>query len=374
MPSLDTSAPRGAKGASFHLRGVRDALRSGVARRMFLDRTVDFWLGQASRTWSLEELRARVVAVIEETHDVRTFVLRPGAGWQGHRAGQYVPVDIEIDGVRVRRCYSIASAPGSRDIAITVKRVPGGRVSGWMHDHLHAGDVVGLGVAAGDFTLPVAAPEKLLFLSGGSGVTPVMSMLRDLAARREIHDVVFVHCARTRADVIFHDELSALAAAHPGLRLVLRLDDEAPGPLDASAARALVPDVAERTTYLCGPAGMMSAVQATWSSLGIEGALHLERFVAPRPTVSAGASGNRIHLAMAGRTVEAGAPGTLLEQLERAGERPAHGCRMGICNTCRCRKRSGTVIDAVTGEISSEPDEEIRLCVSLARSDVDLAL
>jgi ferredoxin-NADP reductase len=354
---------------------ARTALRGEVARRTFFDRTLDFWLGELSPTWSLDGDRARVVAVRDEARDVKTFVLRPGAAWTGHLAGQYVPVDVEIAGKRVRRCYSIASAPGQRLVSITVKRVPGGVVSSFLHDHVGEGAIVHLGAAAGDFTTDTTEP--LLLVAGGSGITPVMSILRERAARNAVGDVVLLSCARSADDVIFGAELASLAAAHPGLRVIHRLDDLAPaGGLDDVELATLVPDVSERETFLCGPAGMMAQVERTWASLGLDPAkLHLERFTAARaPMSDAPPKAAKVHLSMAGRSVEVDGDGTLLEQLERAGERPAHGCRMGICGSCRCHKTKGTVVDVVTGEVSSEPDQEIKLCTSQLRSDVELSL
>jgi ferredoxin-NADP reductase len=375
MTAVGTTTPAWAR-APAALRATRRIHRSTAARRLFLDRQIDFWLGELRPSWSIDGLRACVERVFDETHDVKTFVLAPGDAWPGHRAGQYVPVEVEIDGVRVRRCYSISSAPGGARVAITVKRVSGGRVSSFLHDRVSAGSVLNLGVPAGDFVLRDAPPEKLLLLSGGSGATPVMSLLRDLAARGAVRDVVFFHAARSAADVIFHDELRALAARHEGLDLVIRLDDDPAvrGPLDETDLRARIPDFAERETFLCGPPGMMAAIDHIWAGAGALDRLHSERFTAPPPAaVPAGSAGVGVRLSRSGRSVAAGV-GTLLEALERAGERPAHGCRMGICNTCRCHKRAGTVENLITGAVSSEPDEEIRLCVSVARSDLDLVL
>ncbi|MCA9675447.1 MAG: hypothetical protein KC464_10465, partial [Myxococcales bacterium] len=202
---------------------LRRATRA-LSRGLFLDRQAAFWIGQVDPTWSPREVRARVVEIIDETPDTRTFVLQPNHHWRGHRAGQHTTIEVEIDGVRVRRCYSISSAPSpARRLAITVKRVPDGRVSSWLHDELCPGDVVGLGAAAGDFVLPEPRPAGgLLLLSGGSGITPVMSMLRDLDARGAVDDVVFVHHARSRDHVIFGAELEAIAARRPGLRLLIR--------------------------------------------------------------------------------------------------------------------------------------------------------
>jgi ferredoxin-NADP reductase len=165
----------------------------------------------------LEGSRRRVLAVVDETADTKTFVLRPNRNWPGFRAGQHVGVEVEIDGVRHQRRYSLSSAPSARRvIAITVKRQPGGKVSPWLHDRVRAGDVVGLEPPAGTFTLPTPLPERLLMVSAGSGITPVMAMLRDLAASPAL-DVVFVHVARRPDDAIFAAELARLASSRPGL-------------------------------------------------------------------------------------------------------------------------------------------------------------
>lgn len=374
--------PRRARAfARFHHAGARFA--ASAWRHWFLDRHAEFWLGQLGSAWSASELRARVVEIVDETADTRTFVLAPNRHWPGHRAGQYVAIAVEIDGVRVRRSYSIssgASAPGDR-IAITVKRVSGGRVSTWLHDRLRPGDVIGLGRPKGDFVVPATA-APLLLVAGGSGITPVIAILRDLEARDALRDVVVVHSAREDADAIFGRDLAVMATQQAGLRLVAHRTG-ASGRLDAAALAALVPDLAAREVYVCGPAGLRELVRTIAGDR-----VHAEAFTAPRiaappeqlapctPTM-----GVAPELPVTARTAQlrdrrvslVGA-GTVLEQLERAGEQPAHGCRIGVCHTCRCTKQRGTVLDLTTGRISSEPDEEIRLCVSIARSDLELAL
>ncbi len=318
-----------------------------------------------------------MVAVRVETADTRTFTLTTPRTWPGHRAGQYVPVEVEIAGVRVRRCYSIssgASEAGRQTIEITVKRVPGGRVSGWMHEHLVAGSVVRLGAPAGEFTVDVDARAKLLLIGAGSGITPIAAILRDLVARDAARDVIVIEAARSDADAIFADELAALTtlrsigrpgtSGERGVQVVAHR-----GMFDTTALRAYAPDLDAREVYVCGPAPVMDLVERV-----VGPRVHVERFApAARPRRSATTKRARVHLAVSGRTVEVAA-GTLLEGLENAGERPAHGCRMGICNTCRCTKRTGTVEDLVTGAISSEPDQEIRLCVSAPHSDLELSL
>jgi|SoiMethySBSTD1v2_1073268.scaffolds.fasta_scaffold04337_9 stearoyl-CoA 9-desaturase NADPH oxidoreductase len=379
MIAIQTSAARAAASVPVRLRAAGRATVSTVARRFALDRQIEFWLREIDSSWSLRDLRARVVEVKDETHDVKTFVLAPNRRWPGHRAGQFVTVEVEVDGVRMTRCYSLSSAPGDRYCAITVKRVAEGRVSSWLHDHLRRGDGLAIGQPAGDFVVPSPTPDKLLLLSGGSGVTPLMSILRDLAARKALQDVVFVHAARSARDVIFGAELEQQAARHPGLRVAVVLEDDAVlgGRIDAAKLFALVPDLEHRQTWLCGPPGMMNALSPIWISAGIPERLRVERFVPPAlPAPATGTSPAQVALTLlrSRRRIEIDGTGTLLDQLERAGERPAYGCRLGICNTCRCRKRAGIVENALTGAVSSEGEEDIRLCVSRARTDLELAL
>jgi ferredoxin-NADP reductase len=349
-----------------------------LTKRLFLDRHLDFWLREVDPTLSVREFRARIVDIIVETRDTRTFVLRPSRRWKGFAAGQYVTLEVEIEGVRRRRCYSISSAPDAGpSFTITVKRVEGGSVSAWLHDRARIGEVVTIGPAAGGFVLPRPAPAKLLFVSGGSGITPIFSLLTDLAAQGGLRNAVLLHYAPTREDVIFHDRLVALAERHPGLRLLLRFTrgKNADARFGEEGLRGLVPDFVERHTFLCGPPALMEEVERVWARRGLADRLQRERFVPPAArTVVEGAAGARVTLLKSERSFESDGRGTLLEQAERAGAKPAFGCRQGICHTCKCRKRSGAVQNLLTGEISSEPDEDIQLCISVVRSDVELSL
>lgn len=361
-------------------------------QRWFLDRHAAFWsreLGlpaqlQPRLPGAAKQLAARVVEIIDETADTRTFVLRVGGSWPGHLAGQYIPVEAEIDGVRVRRCYSIssgASRPGATRIAITVKRMPGGKMSTWLHHHVRRGDTLQIGEPAGDFV--VGAGRPLLLVGGGSGMTPIIAIVRDLLARGELKTssgaarVVVVHAARSDTDAIFAADLAAIESRAPGL-YVLAHRDTHDGRLDAAALARLVPDLRRREVFVCGPAGLMDLVTEAATAAGAP--VHHERFVAaPLARTRDSQPGNggapALHvIQLRGRRVAVAGTGPLLGELERAGERPPHGCRMGICNSCRCHKASGTVEDLVTGAVSSEPDQEIRLCVSVARSDLELAL
>lgn len=330
-------------------------------------------LAQVQPLWSLDRVKARVECVIDETADTRTFVLRPNRLWRGHSAGQHVGIELEIDGVRHQRSYTVSAAPGAQTLAITVKRQPGGKVSNALHDRVRAGDVLTLSEARGEFVLPDDA-QPLLMLSAGSGITPLMSMLRALDARGATLDIDFVHQCRTPADAIFATELRELAARHAGLRLHLHYSQEQ-GRLDAAGIAMLVPDYAQRLTLMCGPEAFMDMIEAHWREQNLAASLRKEyfarRLVASAPAADIDA---QIGCTRSERRFDSRGKASLLEEAEAAGLRPQHGCRIGICHSCKCKKISGTVQNLLTGEISSEPEQMIQLCVSAARSDLTLDL
>lgn len=333
---------------------------------------IDDLLARVHSTWSLGRIKARVVEIREETADVRSLVLRPNRWWPGFVAGQHVTVAFEVGGVRHHRSYSLSSMPADPFLRLTVKRQPGGRVSNALHDRLALGDALVLSRPAGTFRLPPVPPRKLLMLSAGSGITPVMSMLRDLHHRAPDRDVVFLHVCRTPANAIFAGELRTLAASMPALRLVPHVSAER-GRLDSDGLAALVPDYAERPTWLCGPASFMAMVQARWNAQGLADRLACEHFGGPVARRATGAP-VRVRALRSNRSFTATGERSLLLEAEAAGLAPKHGCRMGICRTCRCRMTGGSVENLRTGQVTSEPGSLIQLCISAARSDVELEL
>ena len=309
------------------------------------------------------DLRGRLEAVLPETAQAATLVIRPGRGWRGHVPGQYVRIGVDVDGVRLWRAYSITSAP-RRDgrIAITVKVIPGGRVSTHLVRRARPGTVLRMDQATGEFHLPRVAPPRVLFVTAGSGITPVMGMLRH--RRGDLRDVVVVHSAPTAADVIFAAELHDLAEAGV-IRLVERHTDSdgilAPADLDR-----LVPDWAARQTWACGPTALLDDLEAHWAAAGVAGRLHTERF---RPRVVVAGAGGEVTFTTTGRTVPGDGATPLLDVGERAGVLMPSGCRMGICYGCVSPLRSGAVRDLRTGAVTTaEPGDgvQVQTCVSAA--------
>jgi ferredoxin-NADP reductase len=315
------------------------------------------------------DLRARIEAVIPETRDAATVVLRPGRGWKGHTPGQYIRIGVDVDGVRQWRAYSLTSSLGRRDgcIAVTVKAIPGGKVSNHLVHRTKPGTVVQLDQAAGEFVLPAQRPAKALFLTAGSGITPVMGMLRN---HPELTDVVLVHSAPTADDVVFGAELRELAA-DGRIRLVEQHTD-VDGLLSAEAIAGLVPDLFERATWACGPVGMLEALEAHWKAAGFEGRLYTERF---RPKVLVTGEGGTVSFTKNGTTLEADGATPILDAAEEAGVLMPSGCRMGICYGCVLPLREGAVRDLRNGEITTAVPGDgvlIQTCVSAAAGACDI--
>jgi ferredoxin-NADP reductase len=320
------------------------------------------------------EGRARVVAVEHGTPESVTLTLHPNRAWRGFEAGQFINLAVEIDGVRHRRCYSPASAAGrGREIEITVKRHPGGLVSNFLVDRARPGMVLGLSAAEGEFRLPRERPATVLLIGGGSGITPLMAILRTLLAEGGARPVALLHYAPDPARAIYREELERLAAAHPNFKLIRSYTRAAgEGEVDGHFSPLHLPQsgpcFAAAETFACGPPALLDAVRGTWAN-GLERSLHTESFVAP--TFAAAGEPGEGAIRFAGSGVEVANSGaSLLEQAEGAGVPVEFGCRMGICHTCTCRKVAGTHKNLLTGEVSSAPDEEIQLCVSAALGDL----
>lgn len=322
--------------------------------------------------WSLSEIRAQVVARVEESTDTVSLWLKPNRRWTGHQAGQHVLLGVEIDGVRRQRVFSLSSAARSdRLLRITLQRQAPGGVTEWLHAHAQKGLVVELCRADGAFTLPDPVPEKLLMIAGGSGITPLLAMLHELADLAYPVDIELFQLFRDSDQRLFAGELAELSGRLPGLRICTH-SSAAHGRLDALELASRVSELDRRHTLMCGPEALMANFSAAWTRLGLERRLQTERFGAPRPT-GAG-SESQIYAVESEHLFTQPTGLSLLESAEAAGLQPKFGCRAGICRTCLCRKSRGRVRNLLTGLVSSQPDEWVQLCVSVAESDVELSL
>ncbi len=352
-------------------------LRSSAVAALTSPHGVDRYLEIVNPMWAAHEVRARVVDVHRETEagsPVATVTLQPTGTWAGFRAGQHVQLGLETPGARrATRCFSVSSAesgPGER-FTITVRANDAGVVSKFLVRDARPGQLVHLSQAAGDFTLPDPLPPRLLMISGGSGITPVMSMLRTLLAREYDGRVTFLHYARSPEHQIFRDELADLARDDPRVDVHLVHSRSGGERFTAEGLARLVPDHADVDTWACGPAGLIDRVRQAYAGSDRPSRLRVEFF--KTPVLTTGDASGTVSFTRDGRH-GANTGGTLLEQAEALGLTPEYGCRMGICLSCTSRKTEGTVRNVVTGAESSLPDEDIQICVSAPVGDcaVDL--
>ncbi|MHB8690889.1 MAG: ferredoxin reductase [Solirubrobacteraceae bacterium] len=322
------------------------------------------------------ELRGRIVAIHPETRDAATLVIRPGRGWARHVPGQYIRIGVDVDGVRQWRAYSLTSPVDRSDgcVAITVKAIPDGRVSTHLVRRARIGMLVQLDQACGEFVLPHPRPAKVLFVTAGSGITPVMGMLRN--ALDELGNVVVVHSAPTAADVIFAGELRMLAAR--GRITLVEQHTDTDGMLDPEQLADLVGDLDERETWACGPAGMLDGLEHRWAERGIPERLHTERF---RATAHATGDGGTVTFTTSEIDVDADGATSLLDAGERAGVLMPSGCRMGICFGCVAPLREGAVRDLRNGELTTASSDDgparpvlVQTCISAAAGRCEIEL
>lgn len=332
----------------------------------------DDYLKLLNPLWSARELRGEVVEVRKETPDSATVTIKPGWGFSGdYKPGQYVGIGLHIDGRWHWRSYSLTSVPRRKAdlISITVKATPEGFLSTHLVNGVNPGTIVRLASPRGDFALPDPPPAKLLLVSAGSGITPIMAMLRSLRHRGQNPDIVHIHSAPGTDAVIFYDELRNLDQQLTGYRLHLHLTEEQ-GHLDFGAALSdIAPDWAQRPTWACGPPEMLDTIESIWADAGRTENLHTERFVIAR--TDRGGEGGTVTFAFSGKSVEIDGATSLLEAGEQVGIQMPFGCRMGICQTCVLPLESGHVRDFRSGEEHGAGDR-INTCISTASGDCTL--
>lgn len=341
----------------------------------------DFWASRLHPTWTWERPLARIVGRSPASADAVTLLLKPNRHWAGARAGQHVMIGARIDGVLVSRSYSLSEAARSDGrIALTIKAIEGGKLSRHLHDHAQVGDVLEIGEAFGEMVLPERNDDAWLFLAAGSGITPLMAMIRERAAQGMPTPLTLLYWARRREELCFVDELRALAAQHPNVRVRFLLTRQAPrhgdedaGRIDADVVSRHVDDLSARRVYACGPGGFV--VRARESAAARAQTFDAEAFTPPPRAVEAPDEGLvEVVLARSGRSVTLPRGQSLLTALEAQGLNLPSGCRMGLCNTCSCGKSEGSTRHLHTGDVQHEPVSSLRLCVNSATSRLVLDL
>lgn len=348
-------------------RSWRDrVLRSPLLELLTGPHGVDRYTEIVDPVWIRGQARARIVAVRRQTPRSVTLTLQPNGVFAGFRAGQHINLSVEINGRRRTRPYSPASAEGSSLLELTVGLHDGGLVSTYLYENAEPGMIVGLDSVGGDFHMPAQRPRRILFVSGGSGITPVMSMVRTLKAERFDGQIAFVHYARSAEEACYRDELDAMAGVrvlHGFTRADAGSDLDghfAPHHLNAAMAE---PDA----IFVCGPPALVDAVRA------VRPDARFESFVPPTFAVPGESSGGTVSFTGSGVAVTDDGQ-SLLAQAEAAGLNPESGCRMGICFSCTRPKTRGAVRNLLNGAVSTDDCEDIRICITAPVGDVEIDL
>ncbi|WP_395307837.1 ferredoxin reductase [Mycobacterium sp. AMU20-3851] len=340
--------------------------RSSLLKLLTGPHGIDRYTELVDPTWTQGQARARIVAVRRQTPRSVTLTLQPNRAFAGFRAGQHINVSVEIDGRRRTRCYSPANAEGSACLEITVGRHDGGLVSTYLCDEARPGMIVGLDSVAGDFVLPDTRPSRILFVSGGSGITPVLAMLRTLRAEGFTGEIAFVHYSRSAAEACYRAELDAM----PGVRVLHGYTRDTAGAdlhghFGPDHLAAAMPD--PEAVFVCGPAVLIESMREVYPDA------RSESFVPPVFAVPVDSTGGTVTFTASGVEVTDSGQ-TLLEQAEAAGLNPESGCRMGICFSCTRPKTRGVVRNLLNGTVSTDDCEDVRICVSAPVGDVAIDL
>ena len=359
-----------------------------------------FWTRPAA-AWQGEEVALICCEVRQETHDVKSFFFTAADVSQFHFSpGQFITLGLAIGGETISRCYTISSAPTRpHSISITVKRHPNGIVSNWLHDNINIGSKIAAFGPNGEFTTADLKAEKYLFLSAGSGVTPLMSMTRAFHELAENQDVVFIHSARSPDDIIFRKELDLIAFNQPkfhaayiceqitdALRSPSDLSNMLAGRLTLEALTQLVPDFKSREIFTCGPAPYMAAVRGILGAAGFDMAhYHEESFTfdalpnsvqatetAAKPASSHDGAAFSVQFTKSERTLDCGANEFVLDAALKSGLRLPFACSKGVCGTCKSKLLSGKVDMKHGGGIRQREIDAgmILICCSKPLSDL----
>ncbi|WP_375503615.1 ferredoxin reductase [uncultured Jatrophihabitans sp.] len=348
---------------------------SRIGRAMTTPLLPDDYFALVRPTWSTRESTGTVVRTIRHHGNAVTVVIKPDFAWPSHQPGQYLRIGMEINGIRHWRAYSITSDPDhpSGLVSITVKHTEGGRMSPVFNTKVEPGQRVYLGEVEGEFVLPDPLPTRTLFISAGSGVTPIMAMLRELERKHALDDAIHLHSAKTKDDVILGTPLRSLAERETGYRLVELYTSERPR-LTPEGLDELCPDWRERETFLSGPRDLIDAIEKRFADEGLAEHLHLERF---QPVIGVGGGsgdGGTVRFRVTELEAECEGGVSILVGGEQAGAKLPFGCRMGICHTCVGRLRDGAVRDLRTGSITEANGQMVRTCINAPEGEIEIDL
>lgn len=334
-------------------------------------RDADFWLQKVNPLWSVEVPLAKIVAKDSIAHETVSLTLKVNSHFQMGQAGQHHPVYVTVQGIRYERSYSLSKID-DQHVLLTLKKVPGGKVSTWLIEQAQVGDIVELGQPFGEMTLPkTTAP--LVLLAAGSGITPMYSLLQELIQSQQITDqaVTLMYWVKTQADAAFLTQLQTWAKQYNNFKFELFCTQDLPqaARLDQSHV-ALVEQLEQTVVYACGPSGFAQRAEQLFAHAQ---EIKTEAFsMTLQDTADTGFV--QITLTQSKQVLSIAKGQSILVSLEQQNIKPKHGCRMGICNKCACHKVEGHTQNIVNGQQNAEPGNLLKICVNSAQSDLVIDL
>jgi len=338
---------------------------------------INFGLSHISRTWSVNRVKARVMRINEESGDVKSFYIKPNSLWKGFLPGQHVNISVKINGRFQTRTFSFSSHPSEKYLRFTIKRIPGGLLTNFVHENTKPGDIWELGEANGEFVLNQKFEnDKLLFISGGSGITPILSQLKQLSLENSKAQITLLYFSKTENDILFKNELNLLSHTLKNFKIYHFLSEEKNtrynfGFFHETILQKYIPDFKDYLTFFCGPPALKQLVLKFYTEEKIQDQFQSEDFGATIQNGDMESSTQKVKLLFRAREEEVGSQ-NILDSLLNKGISLQHGCKSGICNTCACMKAKGRVKNLITGKISDDSREKIKLCVSVAMTELQL--
>jgi ferredoxin-NADP reductase len=358
---------------SMRLKISKKLLKAFVSPAQF-----DFWSREVGSTVAWDRCLARIVALTHENPNTVSLKLKPNSNFSGFVAGQHVNVTAEIKGVRTTRCYSITNTPSDKTLDLTIRAEPRGVMSSWLTHTAKRGTVVELGRVFGELSLPTDVDSPLVLLAAGSGITPMMSLIRQAEASSYPQAITLLYWEKTPDNFCFNDELDAIHAGSSPIQIhKITTQDQSTGLTGGRISDVqisqLLPNIHESQVYACGSSGFAVAAKSIVEPVAKSFAA--EAFT-PSTIVSPPEQETQfeVELLKSGRTITVSNQANLLDALEAEGIAVESGCRMGICDTCTCQKSKGTTLNIESGQLNAEQSSPIRLCVSRAVQNLQLEL
>ena len=342
-----------------------------LAETVIDQHAANFWLQKFNSLWSVNQALGKIVQKENSAQNMVSLTIQFNRHFEVGQAGQHHPIFVEVDGIRYERSYSLTQLD-SQHVLLTVKKVDQGKVSAWLVEQSKVGDILEFGQPYGDMLLPEQA-QTMLLLAAGSGITPMLSLLKALSKtdRMTQAPIQLLYWVKEYADVAFKSRFEQLAEQYPNFSFQVFYTQEVDaGERLNQTHAALLENIENSVVYACGPSGFVAQAEQLFA--------HAQSFKSEAfsmtPVENSETGFVNVTLLKSKKVLAIPKGQSILASLEQQNVKPTHGCRMGICNKCVCNKVEGSTKNLVNGGQNSEPGNLLKICVNSAQSDLVIDL